>query len=68
MLPEFRLGKKVQHLLSLVKCLVHILQTVISLKNLRTPTLNHIQSYSRVANENEQEVFHIPVELWYTQA
>jgi hypothetical protein len=32
------------------------------------PTQNHIQSYSRVANENEQEVFQIPVELLYTQA
>jgi len=32
------------------------------------PTQNHIHSYSRGANENEQEVFHVPVELWYTQA
>ena len=68
MLPEFFLGKKAQNLLSLIKCLVHILKSVVSLKDLRMPTLNHNQSYSRVANDNEQEVLHVPVELRYTQA
>ena len=45
-------------------CLVNILKTAVSLKDLRMPTSNHIQSYSKIVNDNDQEVFYIPVGLW----